>query len=240
MSNATTAGEKAYWQFMGKDSVEFAGGVAGTAPASLIKSELGKHYSTHDLHLAFRGRGHRAEDVAVFCPQKRKGPDGRTAKYWRNTRIFSPPDLRFARVPGKNVIATEDLLHSFAPFIADGYPRFWPRALRAAPEFDFTHVTGGHGGVQGSNLQLYQMAAYLEDLTGEVTKLKRQGRAVTDVKTIIDPGKLKSLSRDGYCDFLMISIGKYRLIQSGTARAQILSESLASNIEHVYDTIDKE
>ena len=114
------------------------------------------------------------------------------------------------------------------------------QTLRAVSEFDFTNVIGGHGGVQDSKLRLYQMAAYIEDLTEEVAKLKRQGRAVADVKKILDPGKLKSLSRDGYGDFLMDSIGKYRLIKPGTARAQILSEALASNIEHVYDTIDKE
>lgn len=212
LAAAATADEKAYWQFMVKDSVEFASEMKDykpELPSITIKSDLVIHYTTHDLHLAFRGKGHTAGDVVVYCPQKK-------------------------------VIATGDLLHSFAPFIADGYPRFWPQTLRAVSDFDFTHVIGGHGGVQDSKLRLHQMAAYIEDLTEEVTKLKRQGRAVADVKKVIEPGKLKSLSRDGYGDFLMDSIGKYRLVKPGTVRATILSDAVASNIEHVYDTIDKE
>ena len=178
-------------------------------PSMTISTDLVLHDKAHDLHLAFRGKGHTAGDVVVYCPQKK-------------------------------VVATGDLLHGFAPFILDGYPMKWPQTLRAFSAFEFNHVIGGHGGVQDSKLRLYQMAAYIEDLSEEVTKLKRQGRAVADVKKLIDPGKLKSLSRDGYGEFLMDSLTKYRLIKPGTPRATILSEAVAGNIDHIYENIDKE
>lgn len=212
LASSRTAEEKAYWQFMVKDSVEFASEMKDykpELPSITIETDLIIHDKAHDLHLAFRGKGHTAGDVVVYCPQKK-------------------------------VIATGDLLHSFAPFIADGYPRLWPQTLRAFGMFDFATVIGGHGGVQNSKERCYQMAAYIEDLSEEVLKLKRQGRAMADVKRAIDPSRLKSLTRDGYGAFLMDSIGKYRLVKPGTPRAQLLSDAVAGNIEHIYETIDRE
>lgn len=40
-------------------------------PNITLASDLILHDKAHELHLAFRGRGHTAGDVVVFCPQKR-------------------------------------------------------------------------------------------------------------------------------------------------------------------------
>ena len=40
-------------------------------PNVTFDSDLIIHDKIHDLHLAFRGRGHTAGDVVVFCPQKK-------------------------------------------------------------------------------------------------------------------------------------------------------------------------
>jgi hypothetical protein len=36
-----------------------------------FSNDLMLHDAAHDLHLSFRGRGHTAGDVVVFCPQKK-------------------------------------------------------------------------------------------------------------------------------------------------------------------------
>ncbi len=40
-------------------------------PNVTFREELVLHDKAHDLHLAFRGRGHTAGDIVVFCPQKK-------------------------------------------------------------------------------------------------------------------------------------------------------------------------
>jgi hypothetical protein len=40
-------------------------------PAMTFDDHLTLHDKAHDLHLSFRGRGHTAGDIVVFCPQKK-------------------------------------------------------------------------------------------------------------------------------------------------------------------------
>jgi cyclase len=40
-------------------------------PTMTFESQLILHDKSHDLHLAFRGRGHTAGDIVVFCPQNK-------------------------------------------------------------------------------------------------------------------------------------------------------------------------
>ena len=211
LAAAKSPQEKAYWQLMVKDSAAFADEMKNYAPelpTLTLETDLVIHDKAHDLHIAFRGKGHTAGDVVVYCPQKK-------------------------------VIATGDLLHSFAPYILDGYPKLWPSTLRTVAKFDYTHVIGGHGGVHTSKLQGQQMAAYIEDLSEQVAILKDRRISLADVKKQIDPSKLKSLTRDGYGDFLATSLLKYRFIKPGTTHAQVLSEAVAGNIDHIYEFLDR-
>ena len=71
LANAKSPEEKAYWQFMVKDSVEFASEMKDykpELPSITIETDLIIHDKAHDLHLAFRGKGHTAGDVVVYCP----------------------------------------------------------------------------------------------------------------------------------------------------------------------------
>ena len=124
----------------------------------------------HDLHLAFRGRGHTAGDVVVWCPQKK-------------------------------AIATGDLLHSLTPYCGDGYPKEWPRTLRALAEFDYTYVAGGHGPVQHSNERAGQQADFIEELTARISDAAAQGASGEQMRAGITPASLRSL-QGSYGEFL--------------------------------------
>ncbi len=211
LAAAKTPQDKAYWQMMLQDSQAFATEMKNYAPELpnlTLNTDLVIHDKAHDLHLAFRGKGHTSGDIVVYCPQKK-------------------------------VIATGDLLHSFAPFIGDGYPKLWPQTLRSVASFDYTHVIGGHGGVHPSKLQGQQMAAYIEELSGEVANLKRKGMALEQIRKQVDPGKLKSLTRDGYGEFLMTSLAKYRYVKPNTPRQAMLAEAVLSNVDQIYTNLDR-
>ncbi len=70
--------------------------------------------------------------------------------------------------PEKKVVATGDMIHSSLPFIADGYPRDWPKTMRTIAEFPFDHVIGGHGKIQPGKTYLNGMANYIEEITERV------------------------------------------------------------------------
>ena len=45
--------------------------VAVELPNVTFEDNLVIHGKAHDVHLAFRGRGHTAGDIVAFCPQKK-------------------------------------------------------------------------------------------------------------------------------------------------------------------------
>lgn len=66
--------EKAYWQRMGSETAEYISEMRNYAPELpnvTLERDLVLHDKAHDLHLVFRGRGHTAGDVVVWCPQKK-------------------------------------------------------------------------------------------------------------------------------------------------------------------------
>lgn len=152
----------------------------------------------HDLHLAFRGRGHTAGDVVVWCPQKK-------------------------------AIATGDLLHSLTPYCGDGYPKEWPKTLRAVAEFDYTHVAGGHGPVQHSKERAAQKAGFIEEVTERIAEAAAQGLAAEQMRTRITPASLKSLQGD-YGGWLREN---FRLAGRATAGQDPLAGPLAGMLPQI-------
>jgi cyclase len=74
LAGAKTAEEKAYYQEMLAQSQAFLEemrNVTVELPNVTFTDHLTIHDKAHDLHLAFRGRGHTAGDIVVFCPQKK-------------------------------------------------------------------------------------------------------------------------------------------------------------------------
>jgi len=69
-----TAAEKAWCQEMISQSrafLEEMRNVAVELPNVTFDDHLTLHDKAHDLHLSFRGRGHTAGDIVVFCPSKK-------------------------------------------------------------------------------------------------------------------------------------------------------------------------
>src|SRR5262249_300638 len=74
LSSAKTGEERAYYQEMVAQSQAFLDemrNVAVELPNVTFDDHLVIHERAHDLRLSFRGRGHTAGDIVVFCPQKR-------------------------------------------------------------------------------------------------------------------------------------------------------------------------
>lgn len=140
--------------------------------------------------------------------------------------------------PQKKVMASGDLLEGLVPNIADGYPREWPRTLRALLDLPFDQAAGGHGDIQHGRDRLNQMAAYIEELTALVDSGKRQGRTIAQLQASIDPGNLKSLSVP-YRDFLLSQIQRYSVSAAVTPPAQSLVSGVKGNIRDIYNTLDR-
>jgi glyoxylase-like metal-dependent hydrolase (beta-lactamase superfamily II) len=73
-AEAKTPEEKAYWQKMAQETASFIGEMklyAPELPNVTFVNDLIVHDKAHDLHFAFRGRGHTNGDIVVFCPQKK-------------------------------------------------------------------------------------------------------------------------------------------------------------------------
>lgn len=71
---AKTPQERTYWQLMVRDTEAYAAEMKSYAPELpniTFERDLILHDKAHDLHLAWRGKGHTAGDVVVYCPQKK-------------------------------------------------------------------------------------------------------------------------------------------------------------------------
>jgi cyclase len=74
LAGSKTAEEKAYYREMIRQSrafLEEMRNVPVELPNVTFDDHLTLHDKAHDLHLSFRGRGHTAGDIVVFCPSKR-------------------------------------------------------------------------------------------------------------------------------------------------------------------------
>jgi cyclase len=127
--------------------------------------------------------------------------------------------------PSKKVVATGDMIHSMVPFIADGFPREWPKTMRSVAEFPFEHLVGGHGPVQHGKTYLQGMAAYIEEVAVAVERQK--GKTLEQLQASITPASLKSLSGD---------YGKFVIQNLGTAQA--LAGGVRGNVAQVKARLD--
>ena len=71
---ARTPAERAYYERLVAESNAYLDEMRDYAPELpdiTLDRGLILHDKAHDLHLVFRGRGHTAGDVVVYCPQKK-------------------------------------------------------------------------------------------------------------------------------------------------------------------------
>lgn len=85
LAAAKTAEDRAYYQKMVSDLRGYLAEMRGWTPELpnlTFSDNLVLHDKAHDLHLAFRGRGHTAGDVVVYCPQKKVLATGDLVHGW--------------------------------------------------------------------------------------------------------------------------------------------------------------
>ena len=138
--------------------------------------------------------------------------------------------------PQKRAIASGDMIHGFLPFIADGYPKAWPKTIDAVAKLDFTVLMGGHGPAQRGRQPMTSFRNYIEELTGRVETGKNAGRTVAELQKTITVASLRSMQGNGYARFVMDneSKGFPNFGPAGPLQAEI-----DTNVAEVYANLDK-
>lgn len=73
-ASAKNSQERSYWERTARETAEFISEMKDYTPELpnvTFSRDLIIRDKAHDLHLAFRGKGHTAGDIVVYCPQKR-------------------------------------------------------------------------------------------------------------------------------------------------------------------------
>jgi len=88
LASAKTPEQKQYYQLMISGSTAFIAEMKDYVPELpniTFDNALVLHDKAHELHLAFRGRGHTAGDIVLFCPQKKVIATGDLLHGWLPT-----------------------------------------------------------------------------------------------------------------------------------------------------------
>ncbi len=140
--------------------------------------------------------------------------------------------------PQKKVVSTGDMLHGFAPFIGDGYPKEWSRTLISVAELDFDHVIGGHADVQQGKTRLYNMANLIDELTERVTRSRFESKE--QLKRDVTPASLKSLQHDGYGQFLSENLRTYFPVAPSERNVDPLPATIAGCIDGTLQALKRD
>lgn len=180
LSGAKTAEEKAYWQEMISQVRAFIEETKNISmePADItFDDHLVIHDKAHELRLAFRGRGHTAGDIVVFCPEKKVIASGDLLHSffpvigdgypsdWPTT-LRSIGELPFAKVIGGHggVQQTPDRLNQLRAYLEE-LIEVVSRAKKEGMPLDRLQNT-----VTPASLKTLESAGYGEFLAGQVKK----------------------------------------------------------------------
>jgi glyoxylase-like metal-dependent hydrolase (beta-lactamase superfamily II) len=138
--------------------------------------------------------------------------------------------------PAKRVAATGDMIHSALPYMADGFPKSWPKTIDSVAGLGFDKVCPGHGAVQHGRQIMTGMRNYIEELTVKVEAGKKAGKSITDLQKTITMASLKSMQADGYGQFLSENAFKHSP-RFGPGRT--LQSGVNANIADIYNNLEK-
>jgi glyoxylase-like metal-dependent hydrolase (beta-lactamase superfamily II) len=128
--------------------------------------------------------------------------------------------------PQKRVVATGDMVLGTLPFLADSFPREWPKTIDSVARLDFDHVAGGHGAVQNGRQRMTSQRNYIEELTVRVEAGKKAGQSLTEIQKSMLVTSIKAFQVDGYG----------ALVRAGRDEAA-MQAALNTNVEHVYSRL---
>ncbi|HMF74389.1 MAG TPA: MBL fold metallo-hydrolase [Bryobacteraceae bacterium] len=138
--------------------------------------------------------------------------------------------------PQKRIVSTGDAVHGIPPFIADGFPKSWPKTIDSIAELGFDRVIPGHGPLHTSRQPMTGMRNYIEELTERVDAGRKAGKSVSEMQESITVASLKSMQSNGYSQFLMAN----RLLTSPVfGPLSPLQLGVNTNIGDVYKNLDR-
>ncbi|HUA87529.1 MAG TPA: MBL fold metallo-hydrolase [Bryobacteraceae bacterium] len=126
--------------------------------------------------------------------------------------------------PQKRVVATGDMILGTLPFLADGYPKEWPKTIDSVAKLELDFVAGGHGGVQHGKQHMTGQRNYIEELAMRVDAGKKAGQSLGEIQRSMPIASIKSL-QDGY---------GASVLAHDPAAAQ---NAVNTNIEHVFNRL---
>ena len=138
--------------------------------------------------------------------------------------------------PQKRAVATGDMIHGFLPFIADGFPKSWPKTIDSVAKLDFAQVLPGHGPLHRDRQTMTNLRNYIDELTGKVAEGKQAGKSVADLEKTITVASLKSLQSNGYAKFL---VDVERVSEPNFGPPAPLQNGVNANIADIYKNLDR-
>lgn len=138
--------------------------------------------------------------------------------------------------PQKRAISTGDMIHGLMPFIADGFPKMWPKTIDAVAALEFDRLLPGHGPLQVNRQPMTGMRNYIEELTSRVDQGRKEGKTVADLRKIVTVTSLKSLQSNGYAKY--VADNQNILFPKFGASADLQAD-INTNIGEVYANLDR-
>jgi cyclase len=142
----------------------------------------------------------------------------------------------FVLCPQRRALATGDAVHGWFPFIADGYPRMWPRTIDEIGRADFKYVLGGHGPLQSDRTVMVNQRNYIEELTGKIEQAKREGIAIAEMQKRFTVASMRSLQSNDYEAFLTRAIAAGHPSLGDTPQLQ---NEVNTNISDIYKNLER-
>ena len=125
--------------------------------------------------------------------------------------------------PQKRVVATGDMILGTLPFLADSFPKEWPKTIDSVASLDIAFVCGGHGGVAPGKQRMLSQRDYIAELAERVERGKQAGRPLPEIQKSITLSSLRSFQANGYGE----------LMAAGRDAATVQA-AVDVNVEHVY------
>lgn len=92
------------------------------------------------------------------------------------------------------------------PFIADGFPRAWPKTIDSVAKLEFDHVMPGHGPAQHDRRPMTNERNYIEELAERVAAGKKAGKDHTE-PNLNARGRVRSGVKTNITDVFRTSTG---------------------------------
>jgi cyclase len=127
--------------------------------------------------------------------------------------------------PQKRVVATGDMVLGTLPFLADSFPKEWPRTIDSVAKLGFDHIAGGHGQAAHNRQRMMSQRNYIEELAMRVDAGKKAGKSLAEIQRAMPIASIKALQADGY---------GAAVLAADPAAAQL---AVKTNIEHVFNRL---